>query len=216
MSGRKNSRITDAPARAHHPAQLGEPARQVAQVAHAEGGERAVEGRVAIGQVVPVGGVGGDARRRRAGQLAAPGAQHLAREVGRGHARPRRAPRDLQRAVERARAQIEHARRLAQPVEQPPDRLLAPDHVDAARHDPVGGVVAARDAVEHPLHVRAPLGQARRRAHSPSSFKSASTRASTAASILRTSGHSRVNPSSFHLRVASTPSLPPKPNAHEA
>ena len=65
------------------PAQLAEPAWQVAQVAHAEGGERAVERRVAIRQVVPVSGVRVDRGARP--QLAAPGPQHLSREVNGRH-----------------------------------------------------------------------------------------------------------------------------------
>ena len=105
----------DAPARADHAAQLAQAARQIGEVAHAEGGERAVERGVAIGQVVPVGGVGVDVRRRL-GSLRRP-ARSISRAKSAAATRaPGDAARDLQRAVQRAGAEIEHARRLAQPL----------------------------------------------------------------------------------------------------
>src|SRR5262249_27508596 len=125
-----------------------------------------------------------------------------------------RAARDLPRAVQRARPEVEDPRRGPQPLEQPPDRLLPPDHVHARGHHAVGGVVSVRDPIEHRSDVRAGLREAR--AHSPRSFQMAFTRWRTSGRIFRTSGHSRVKPSSFHLRVASTPSLPPNPKPAEA
>ena len=204
----------DAPARTHHAPQLAQ-----APAADRTGcGCRTPKTRRRTRRRDRAGGGrrprGDRCARLPAVQLVPARDQHLAREVRRRDARARHAARDLQRAVQRPRAQVEEARRLAQPVDQPRDRLLAPDDVDARRHHAVRGVVARRDAVEHAADVGADPRQAR--AHSPSSLSRAAARASTAGSIFRTSGHSRVKPSSFHLRVASTPSLPPKPNAADA
>ena len=220
------------PPGAHHPPQLAHAARQIGDVAHAERRESAVEGARGVGQGLSVGDLGRHPRQQVGRvQLAAPRPQHLAREVGRHHARTRGAPHDLQRAVQGPGPEVEEAGRLACALQQPADGLAPPQDVDPRRHHPVGGVIARRDAVEHLLH-RATGGSSRpvcgarsggrgrgggrRSAHSPSSFHSPSTRATTSGGIFRTSGHSRVNPSSFHLRVASIPILPPKPMATEA
>jgi hypothetical protein len=129
-----------------------------------------------------VGGVGLD--RGIGGDLVASHAQHLAREVGAEDPRAGDATRDLQRAVQGSRAQVQDARSLAgavdvQPFRQPANRLPAPQHIDARRHDPVGRVVTTRHAVEHPADIGALGGQAGHLAllphQSPSSFQIAST-----------------------------------------
>ena len=87
-------------------------------------------------------------------QLGAARAQHLAREISGHHPGPGDAPGDFQRAVEGARAKIQQARRRAQTIQKPSDRLASPQEVDARRHHPVGGVVARRNPIEHLLNVR--------------------------------------------------------------